>query len=80
MRCEKVTALINLIKIYNLVTDIGITYNMDRENFIVMDRIDKKLIHEIKLDLKEFNDFINELNKLSLWDSDYELEFKINKY
>ena len=80
MRCEKVTALINLIKIYNLVTDIGITYNMDRENFIVMDRIDKKLIRGIKLDLKEFHDFINELNKLSLWDSDYELEFKINKY
>lgn len=76
---NKIEATISIIKIYNLVTDLNVSYNMDTKSFLIFDSIEKKIIRGITLNLKEFKDFLSELSNLSLWNSDYEMKFELIK-
>lgn len=79
MNKNKIEAMINKIKSYNLITDLKVSYNIDNKSFIVFDKIENKLIKGLTFDLTEFHYFIDKLSELSLWNSDYEMEFKIIK-
>lgn len=76
---NKIESMINTIKIYNLVTDLYVEYNMDRKFFTIKDKIENRFIQELPISLSEFQNFIKELNNLSLWDSDYEMDFRVIK-
>ena len=76
---NKIESMINTIKIYNLVTDLYVEYNMDMKFFTIKDKIENRFIQELPVNLMEFQNFIKELNKLSLWDSNYEMDFRVIK-
>ena len=72
---------IGKIKSYNKITDLFIVYNMDRKVLILNDKIEERLIKSFfNFSLTKFKKFLSEFNKLDLWKSDYEMEFKITKY
>lgn len=72
---------IGKIKNYNKITDLYIVYNMNSNNLIINDKIEEKLIKTFfNFGLTKFKKFLSEFNKLSLWNTDYEIEFKIVKY
>ncbi len=73
--------IIGKIKSYNKITDLFIVYNMDRKVLILNDKIEEKLIKSFfDISLTKFKKFLSEFNKLDLWKSNYEMEFKITKY
>lgn len=76
---NKIEGIINSIKTYNFITDLDISYNIDTKKFLIFDS-ERRLIRNATFDIKEFQDFIYELSKLSLWNSDYDMELKVNKY
>lgn len=76
-----VDEIVGKIKNYNKITDLFIVYNMDRKVFIINDKKEEKLIKSFfNFSLTKFKQFLSELNKMDLWKSDYEMEFKITKY
>ena len=76
---SKIENVINRIKTYHIITDLDISYNIDTSSFKIFDG-KKRMISDLTLSISEFQDFIYELSKLSLWNSDYEMELKVNKY
>lgn len=80
-RMNEIEKIIMNIKSYNKITDIFILYNMDREIFVIRDKINNLPInHFINFSEDKFKQFITELNKLSLWKNDYEFEMRVIKY
>lgn len=79
MNIDKIEKIINNIKTYNMITDLDVSYNIDTKSFLVFDS-EKRLIGGAIFDINEFTEFIKKLSKLSLWNSDYEMEFKVMKY
>ena len=72
--------IIGIIKNCGKLTDLYLVYNMNRKVFIINDRVEERLIKSFfEFDLSKFKDFLSEFDKLSIWDSDYEIEFKITK-
>lgn len=73
--------IVDKIKNYNRITNLLVVYNMDRKVFIINDSIEEKLIKSFfNFSLTKFKQFLSELNKMNLWDSDYEMEMKVVKY
>lgn len=76
---NKIESIINRIKTYNMITDLDVLYNMDTKVFNIIDG-ENRLLNNLIVSINEFHYFIDKLNELSLWDSDYEIEFKIMKF
>lgn len=78
---NKVDEIISTIKNQNKITDLFVVYEMDRKIFQIKDKIESKIIKSFeKFDLIDLKNVLFELSKISLWNSDYEMEFKIVKY
>lgn len=72
--------IIGKIKSYSKITNLFIVYNMDRKTFIINDSIEEKLIKSFfNFGLTNFKKFLTEFNKLSLWNTNYEIKFEIVK-
>lgn len=76
---NKIESIISRIKTYNMITDLNVLYNMDTKAFNIIDG-ENRLLNDLIVSINEFHYFIDKLNELSLWDSDYELDFKIMKF
>lgn len=79
MNENKIESLINRIKTYNTITNLDIMYNMDTKVFNIIDG-ENRLLNDLILNISEFHYFIDKLNELSLWNSDYEMELIVKKY
>ena len=76
---NKIKSIVSRIKTYNMITDLDVRYNMDTKVFNIIDG-ENRLLNDLIVTIDEFHYFIDKLNELSLWDSDYELDFKIMKF
>lgn len=79
MNKNKIESVINRIKTYNMITDLDVSYNMDTKVFNIIDG-ENRLLSDLIVTINEFHYFIDKLNELSLWDSDYDMDFKVMKF
>lgn len=76
---DKIDTIIDTIKYQIKVRSLFVSYNIDTKKFSIDDINKKNILSYVGFDVNDFQEFIVELSKLSLWNSDYDFKLDVIK-